>query len=240
MKREHLEGQQRVQSTSVIGFDDWVRRNVERNNRDTTTKTERIVASPDQRRSRFSLETRSQYETRKNPQGIVPTLLNTIKAISDLELDCRYDVFHDKMIVNGHSLPTIEGIDDVCLVLRSSIASKFGFEPTQEMVFAAVRRRCLEHQFDPVVDYLSGVPWTTFDGSTRMLPVYFKAEDNPLNRAIGRKMMVAAVRRIMKPGCKFDYIVAMHMRAEQGKKKSTSVEVLAGSDNFSDAGDTGL
>ena len=68
-----------------------------------------------------------------------------------------------------------------------------------------------------------------------MLPVYFKAEENPLNRAIGRKMMVAAVRRVMKPGCKFDYIVVMDT-SEQGKKKSTAVEVLAGSDNFSDAG----
>jgi len=149
------------------GFGDWVRRNVERNNRVTTTTADKIVASPDQQPSRFSLETRSEYDTRKNPRGIVPTLLNTIKAISELELDCRYDVFHDKMIVNGNALPTIEGIDDVCLVLRSTIAAKFGFEPGQEMVLAAVRRKCLERRFDPVVDYLSGVRWAAFDGSTR-------------------------------------------------------------------------
>ncbi len=235
MKGERLERQQRDQSTKVIGLGDWARRNVERNNQVTNTKADKIVASPVHQPSRFSLETRSEYDTRKNPQGIVPTLLNTIKAISDLELDCRYDVFHDKMIVNGHALPTIDGIDDLCLVLRSTIAERFGFEPGQEMVLHAVRRKCLEHRFDPVVNYLSGLRWDGVRRLDTMLPVYFKAEDNPLNRAIGRKMMVAAVRRVMKPGCKFDYIVVMDT-SEQGKKKSTSVEVLAGSDNFSDAG----
>jgi predicted P-loop ATPase len=35
---------------------------------------------------------------------------------------------------------------------------------------------------------------------------YWGAEDTPLVRAIGRKMLVAAVRRARSPGCKFDFI----------------------------------
>jgi len=59
------------------------------------------------------------------------------------------------------------------------------------------------------------------------------AEDNLLNRAIGRKMLIAAVRRVRQPGCKFDNIVIFEGPQESGK--STLVRVLAGEGNFSDA-----
>ena len=139
------------------------------------------------------------------------------------------------MIVNGHALPTIEGIDDVCLVLRSTIAEKFGFEPRARNGLGRCQTKMSGASVRPGSRLLSELRWDGVRRLDTMLPVYFKAEDNPLNRAIGRKMMVAAVRRVMKPGCKFDYIVVMDT-SEQGKKKSTAVEVLAGSDNFSDAG----
>jgi hypothetical protein len=173
-------------------------------------------------------------DTRRKGPGFLPTLLNTIKAVTEFGVECRYDVFHDKMIVNDYAL-SLESIDDVCLVLRTAISGKFGFEPSQDLIMAAVRRKCLENRFDPVVDYLDGLKWDGVRRLDTILLIYFKAKDEPLNRAIGRKMMIAAVRRARKPGCKFDYIVVMDT-SEQGKKKSTAIEVLAGSDNFSDAG----
>ena len=46
-----------------------------------------------------------------------------------------------------------------------------------------------------------------YDGVERldeMAVTYFNCEDTPLNRAILRKTMIAAVRRVRQPGCKFD------------------------------------
>src|SRR5262249_25180585 len=56
----------------------------------------------------------------------------------------------------------------------------------------------------------------------------------PLNRAIGRKTLIAGVRRIRKPGCKKDEILVLE--GPEGTGKSTAGLVLAGGpENFSDA-----
>lgn len=61
---------------------------------------------------------------------------------------------------------------------------------------------------------------------------YLGTEDTPFNRAIGRLTLVAAVRRIRQPGCKFDYILVLE--GPEGTMKSSSIIVLAGVENFSD------
>jgi predicted P-loop ATPase len=66
----------------------------------------------------------------------------------------------------------------------------------------------------------------------RWLITYAKADDTPLNRAIGRKVLIAAVRRARQPGFKFDYILVLE--GEQGIGKSTLVLILAGEDFYSD------
>jgi predicted P-loop ATPase len=45
-------------------------------------------------------------------------------------------------------------------------------------------------------------------------------------------MLIAAVRRVRSPGCKFDYIVVLE--GSQGVGKSSLLKILAGEDNFSD------
>jgi hypothetical protein len=70
------------------------------------------------------------------------------------------------------------------------------------VIRTAFKLRCLDYIFDPVRDYLDGLRW---DGVKRLdcwLVRYCGAEDTPLNRAIGRKMLVAAVRRVREPGCR--------------------------------------
>jgi predicted P-loop ATPase len=50
--------------------------------------------------------------------------------------------------------------------------------------------------------------------------------DEVLNRAFGRKVLIAAVRRVRKPGTKFDQM--MVLEGEQDAGKSGAVEILAG------------
>jgi len=61
---------------------------------------------------------------------------------------------------------------------------------------------------------------------------YLGCEDTPLNRAIGRSVLVAACRRARVPGCKFDFITVLE--GPEGISKSTAIRILAGDDNFSD------
>lgn len=64
-------------------------------------------------------------------------------------------------------------------------------------------------RFHPVRDYLKAQIW---DGAPRLDTVlvdYLGAEDTPYTRAVTRKALTGAVARIMHPGCKFDYALAL-------------------------------
>jgi predicted P-loop ATPase len=181
------------------------------------------------------------FYTSKNPSGYASSFDNAITAIEALKIECRYDVFHDCMLVSSHPLEigTDENLDSVTLMVRRQIVDTYGFDPGQQNTFDAIKSRCLDNMFDPIVDYLDGLKWDGVLRLDRWLTTHLDAEDNPLNRAIGRKMLVAAVRRVHQPGCKFDFIPVMD-NSKQGKGKSTVILILAGQENFSDQDLLGL
>ena len=163
------------------------------------------------------------------------TFWNTLVALDKLGVECRYDEFHDKMLVSTHSLENggVENLDNVALMIRHEILSRWKFDPRIDNVVSALTHRCLKNTFDPVKDYLAGLRWDGVKRLDRWLSTHLGAEDNPLNRAIGRKMLIAAVRRVREPGCKFDQIIVMD-NSQQGAGKSTAIRILAGDENFSD------
>ena len=63
--------------------------------------------------------------------------------------------------------------------------------------------------FDPVKEYIESTKW---DGVARCESLFIKylgAEDTEYVRVITRKMLVAAIARVYRPGCKFDYMVTL-------------------------------
>jgi predicted P-loop ATPase len=165
-------------------------------------------------------------------------------AIKELTVDCRYDLFHQNIIVKGYQTSltkgdVLEDLDNTALKVRQTVLTKFGFDPGINHTLDALKMTAFDHVFDPVCDYLSSLRW---DGAPRLdnwLTAYCGAPDTPLNRAIGRKMLIAAVRRARNPGCKFDYIIVFESY-QQGVGKSTVLKILAGEENFSDAEILGL
>ncbi|MBS0175423.1 MAG: hypothetical protein JSR64_15390 [Nitrospira sp.] len=86
--------------------------------------------------------------------------------------------------------------------------------------------------FHPVKDYLNGLTW---DGEPRvdtLLVDYQGAEDSEYTRMVTRKILVAAVARVFRPGCKFDTILTLV--GKQGLKKSSLIAKL-GRQWFSDS-----
>ena len=71
------------------------------------------------------------------------------------------------------------------------------------------------------------------------LTTVFGAEDNAYTRAVGRLWLLAAVRRVRHPGCKFD--TALMFEGKQGIAKSKALRILAVNDVwFSDIDVLGL
>ncbi len=84
-----------------------------------------------------------------------------------------------------------------------------------------------ERSFHPVREYLKGLPeWDGIPRLEELLIDYLGAEDSVYVRAVTRKTFVAAVARVMQPGCKFDYMLVLV--GPQGIGKSTLFARLAG------------
>lgn len=92
-----------------------------------------------------------------------------------------------------------------------------------------------ENSFNPVKSYIESTKW---DGTKRIEEIFIRylgADDNTYVRTVTKKMMVAAVARIYRPGCKFDYMVTLI--GKQGIGKSLLIYKLAhgwGSDSLPD------
>ncbi len=96
----------------------------------------------------------------------------------------------------------------------------------RETTHQAVDLRAQERAFHPVRDYLTALAW---DGTPRIdgwITYYLGAEKSDYVAGIGRMFLVAMVARILEPGCKADYMLVLE--GEQGARKSTACQVLAG------------
>ena len=178
----------------------------------------------------------SFFQYTRTPSGIVPSFENALIALKAMKLDCRLDVFHDRVIVKGYESTAngdaTENLDNMLMKLRERILRQWGFDPSKEYLADALRTECLDHMFDPVRDYLDGLRWHGKPRIDTWLMRYCSAKDTPVIRAFGRKFFLAGVRRVRQPGCKFDNILTME--GYQGAGKSTLLRTLAGEDNFCD------
>ena len=143
------------------------------------------------------------------------TLRNTLLAIGRLGLHCEFDEFHRRKVIGGRTLQEVQGelSDDGCAVLRNEIIQRFGFDPGKDNTREAANLRCLENRHHPVRDYLDALTWDRRLRVERWLIDYLGADDTPLNHAFGRLVLVAAVRRVREPGCKFDTILVARRSA---------------------------
>jgi predicted P-loop ATPase len=76
-----------------------------------------------------------------------------------------------------------------------------------------------------VRDYLDALVWDEKPRLDRWLIEYAGAEDTPYVRAVGRAMLIAAVRRARLPGCQFDTMLVLE--GLQGVGKSAALRALA-------------
>ena len=162
-----------------------------------------------------------------------PTYINTKRAINALNITCRYDAFHNRFCVEGRIIKKGRvNLDHIVREVRDKIHKAFGFDPGVKHTNDAVAALCLQNEFDPVLDYLNALQWDGTPRLDRWLCVYVGAADTPLNREFGRLALIAAVRRVRRPGTKFDPIIVLE--GKMGTGKSTVFVVLAGAENFSD------
>jgi hypothetical protein len=165
---------------------------------------------------------------------------NARKAIPELGILCRHDVFRDRKIIEGSGIDEHghELSDAHVRAIRDLIIARYRVDPGLDNVFQAATRACEENRFDPICGYLDSLRWDGKPRLERWLHTCCGAEDTEFTRTVSRIILVAAVRRARQPGCKFDQILVLE--GTEGTNKSSAIALLAGKENFSDQTILGL
>jgi putative DNA primase/helicase len=169
------------------------------------------------------------------------TVLGLRKLSEEYGVKFRYDVFHERRIIEldgvstaAAGLPAEAGYRKIREMLNGLLRVDTGRDNVREAVDGA----CEANHFDPVRDYADGLVWDGRPRLDRWLIDYMGAADTEFNRTIGRLVLIAAVRRVREPGTKFDQVIVFE--GLEGGGKSTAIEILAGRENFSDQTILGL
>ena len=102
---------------------------------------------------------------------------------------------------------------------------------------SAVQAHAATRRFHPILEWVNSLAW---DGISRIdkwiVSVFNPVSDTPMEKAyhkyVGSRFLIAAIRRLRQPGCKFDYMPIFE--GDQGIGKSTAIRKLFGDEYFSD------
>jgi predicted P-loop ATPase len=89
---------------------------------------------------------------------------------------------------------------------------------------SAIEAVAKDASFHPVRNYLTGLTWDGTKRVGRFAAAYLGAEDTPYASEVSTRMFIAAVARIMQPGCKHDHMPILE--APQGAGKSKTIKML--------------
>ncbi len=182
-----------------------------------------------------------QYEPRstvlKNNLHNITLILQNDPLLQNIVFNQQLDGMEIKGAVPWqHPSKYWRDADDAQLI--SYVDSHYGTF-SQRNYQIAVTKVSDDRSYHPIREYLDALPeWDKVPRVDTLLIDYLGAEDNAYVRAVTRKTLCAAVRRVQEPGVKFDTMLVLN--GPQGIGKSTLISRLAG-EWFSDSlnlGDT--
>jgi predicted P-loop ATPase len=164
---------------------------------------------------------------------ILKSVYNTVVVFNlDLADTLALNVWNDDIIFTKPAPWHKENERVTCWTDEETARAKYyfskerKFEPNSQMIEDAIITVARQKPFHPIKDYLERTEWDGFERLKNWLSSYMGVEDNIYIRAVGLKMLVAAVTRIYRPGYKFDYIPVIE--GAQGIGKSRAVAILGG------------
>jgi len=99
-------------------------------------------------------------------------------------------------------------------------------EFSPKTVLQAVEVVARRNKFHPVREALAALaPWDGIRRNADWLSDYLGVKKTPYTELVGTFFLRAMIKRVMEPGCKFDYCLVLE--GEQGLGKSTAARILA-------------
>lgn len=105
------------------------------------------------------------------------------------------------------------------------------FTINTEMTLQAIMRSAEQNPYHPVLEQLDRLPpWDSVPRINTWITETFGCESSRYHTEVGRKFLIGMIARIKQPGSKMDYMLVLE--GEQGLRKSTVCQVLAGGTGF--------
>jgi predicted P-loop ATPase len=158
----------------------------------------------------------------RNSEGIIikDHQENIVRAMQLLNVELSYNAFSDKILVNR-----TQPLEDRQLnELWFRVDEEFRFRPPFEFFEKCIKRIGWQNEYHPVREYLQTLQW---DGTPRLqnwLVQAAGARDSEYVRTVSVIILIAAVRRVRHPGCKYDEMLVLE--SQQGLQKSSALRAL--------------
>ena len=148
---------------------------------------------------------------------------NIRRAFNKLNVELRFNVFAQKPFIIFQDTTSI--LDDAIRNrLWLTIDEKFGFRPSPDFFDVILQDTARQSTFHPVLDYLATLTWDKKSRLDSWLIECAEADDHPYVRAVSALVLIAAIRRVRRPGSKFDELLVLE--SKQGLLKSTALRLL--------------
>jgi len=171
----------------------------------------------------FTMSPKKEVIFTQNTENICRIL----RKSKEFKSKVRFDSF--KNVTEFHARDGWRDIMDVDVVeVQTTLSIQFPqfAKVGKQMVEDAMNLVARENEVDSAADYMKALVW---DGEKRLdswLHHTYNVADDEYHQSVGSNWMKGLVKRIIHPGCKFDYVLVLE--GEQGIKKSTSLSVLGG------------
>lgn len=150
-------------------------------------------------------------------------------AICKNELTCRIDVVND-MGWKRSPTPSITDVD--MFQIQRYLESQYGIK-SERNINKAISIIASENSYHPIKQVLETLKWDGKERIRHVITRYLGADEDQYSEEIMKLLLMAAIKRIYEPGCKYEIMVCFV--GGQGAGKSTFFRFLAIRDEwFSD------
>lgn len=149
---------------------------------------------------------------------------NIRRAIQLFDIELSKNEFAEKILVKEADRPPKLIDDDFVIDTWLRIDRDYHFRPSFEFFDKVVKNTATSNCFHPVRDYLSTLKWDGISRINTWLIDYGGAVDSSYVQAVSAIVLIAGVKRILQPGCKYDEMLVLE--SPQGMNKSSALRAL--------------
>lgn len=156
-----------------------------------------------------------------NTENVCRVLNGHPEFAGNLRMDVFSNIFEIK---DGGVWRPFEDVDAIQIQTRISILFPCFRKIGKDMVYDAILKVLRENSYDSAIDFVTSIVWDKKNRLSSWLTKTYGVPEDIYHKAVGENWMKGLIKRIVEPGCKFDYVLVLE--GEQGVKKSTSLHVL--------------